>query len=184
MPNEDQIDEQISNASVEPQYLYSRTGESKLHISLKQIALYELIRSGFEVIVEPDFPPDHVISWRGYRPDLLGVQEQSNGRCYVVVECETHPDKTRFAKKNWHEIALQSRLFEEANLVFILAVPVGKISKVTQFRDIWEIWQIDIRSKAVWKIPRIDPAAVNKTLQHEKEIAVEKQKPKKRSKEQ
>lgn len=184
MPDEDQTDGQINNASVEPHYLYSRLSESNLHILLKQIALYELMRDGFEVIIEPDFPPDHVISWRGYRPDLLGVREQSNGRCYAVVECETHPDKTRFAKKNWREIALQSRLFEEANFTFILAVPVGKISKVTRFRDVWEIWQIDVHSKAIWKIPRIDTAATVKTQQHEKEITVEKPKMKKTSKEQ
>ena len=183
MPNKDQIEPKMDNTSAEQHYPHSRMNESNLHISLKQITLYELMRDGFEVIVEPDFPPDQIISWRGYRPDLLGIREQSNGRCYVVVECETHPDKTRFAKKNWQEITLQSRLFEEANLTFILSVPVGKISKVTRFRDIWEIWQIDTHSKTIWKIPRTDTADV-KTLQHEKEITVEKPKPKKTSKEQ
>jgi hypothetical protein len=172
---EDQTDTQTySTVAAEHQHhIHRRLNESKLHITLKQITLYELIRNGFQVIVEPDFPPGPLIAWRGYRPDLLGVHKTHTGRHYVVVECETHPDKTRFAKKNWHEIALQNRLFEKSDIKFILAVPVGKISKVTQFRDIWEIWQIDINSKTVWKIPCINTAV--KTKQHEEKITIKNQ---------
>jgi hypothetical protein len=121
---------------------------------LKQIVSENLIEKGFSIILEPDFPPGEEINWQNYRPDIFGVLKTSGKTHYVIVECETRPNKERFANKKWKEIVIQPKLFDEMSLTLILAVPFGYVSKVTSFGNLWEIWQVNTRKREVIKILR------------------------------
>lgn len=133
--------------------------ESPLHISLKQIVAAELQKLGFQVRFEPEEPPKNAVKWRSYRPDLIGVLSRPGETHFAIVECETRPSGTRFARKNWREIEFQSKLFEDTLISFILAVPIGSISKATSFRRKWEVWQINTITNELWKIPRCETGA-------------------------
>ncbi len=129
--------------------------ESELHIFLKKVVSDVLKSQGFRIIFEPKQPPCELIKWSNYRPDLVGVLSQQNMTKFIIVECETRPDRRRIARKKWREIAFQTRLFENTSTKFILAIPSGKISKVTSLRRNWEIWQINTATREVLKIPHI-----------------------------
>jgi hypothetical protein len=127
--------------------------ESELHLSLKQIVADELQNLGYDITFEPKYPPSELVKWRNYRPDLVGILKDQHKTQFVIVECETRPCETSFAKKNWWEIAYQTKLFEDI-IRFILAIPYGNVSKVTPFRRFWELWQINTTTQEIIKISR------------------------------
>jgi hypothetical protein len=128
--------------------------ESDLHILLKRKAADELERLGFQVFFEPEVSPIKTCDWRSYRPDIFAISRKVGLVKYLIAECETNPCKSRFEKKNWHGISIQTRFFEELSTSYILVVPFGKISDIAMFRLYWEIWQISPASNEIWKIPR------------------------------
>lgn len=138
--------------------------ESDLHINLKKITGNELERLGFQIFFEPEIPPIKGFEWRSYRPDIFAILKRLGIVKYLIVECETNPSKSRFRKKKWQGISFQTRFFEELSASFILVVPFGRISDITIFRCLWELWQINPSTNEIWKIPRLQPANIYQAM--------------------
>lgn len=116
-------------------------GESANHRSMKAIVRANLERERYSVVEEPLFPPGSRMSWRSYRPDLLGYKSEAGSEELVVVECETRPNMRRFLSKNHSSVWFEPNLFSEGTVRKILAVPQGKLKKVDmKLRNDWEIW--------------------------------------------
>lgn len=116
-------------------------GESATHRSMKNAVRVDLERERYHVIEEPLSPPKSKVSWRSYRPDLMGYRLEEGSEELVLVECETRPNMRRFLSKNHASVWFQPNLFREGNVRRILAVPRGKLKRVDmKLRRKWEIW--------------------------------------------
>ena len=116
-------------------------GESAIHRLMKNAVRANLERENYLVVEEPLSPPKSRVSWRSYRPDLLGYRSEDGTEELVLVECETSPSMRRFISKNHASVWFQPTLFREANVRRILAVPQGKLKRVDmKLRHSWEIW--------------------------------------------
>jgi len=107
------------------------------------------------VVEEPLYPPADWISWSTYRPDLLGYRSDREAEELVIVECETHPNMSRFGSKNFASLSFQASIFREGSIRRILAVPQGRLAAVDLgLRQHWEIWVLG-RTKPIQKMPRL-----------------------------
>jgi hypothetical protein len=128
--------------------------ESEVHRSMKAMVRSELEGERYAVIEEPPFPPGHKVSWRAYRPDLLGYRSEGGVEELVLVECETHPNMKRIGAKNHSSVWFQPYLFRKGSVRRILAVPQGSLGGLDmELRGAWEIWVLG-RSCPVEKIAR------------------------------
>lgn len=119
------------------------TGESPLHRAMKAIVRNDLARERYAVIEEAQLPPDARISWRSYRPDLVGYRSEDGNEELVLVECETRPNMRRLKAKKSGTVSFQPFLFKHGSVRRILAVPQGKLRSVDlKIRETWEIWVI------------------------------------------
>ncbi len=115
--------------------------ESPLHRRMKRIVTKELEGERYALMEEPLFPPSRRVSWKAYRPDLLGYRREDGEEQLVVTECETHPNMKRFAAKNIASLSFQPFLFQRGSIRRILAVPQGKLKSVDLgIRTKWEVW--------------------------------------------
>src|SRR2546422_9942899 len=96
--------------------------ESPLHRSMKAVVASELVRDGYEVIEEPLWPPNRLVSWEAYRPDLLGIAQTDSREEYALVECETRPRTKRLLAQNIWRVELQTRSDRQPRLRTILGV--------------------------------------------------------------
>lgn len=129
--------------------------ESDVHRSMKSIVREELKRERYEVIEEPLFPPSWRISWKSYRPDLLGYRSEGGAEELVLVECETRPRMKRIRAKNFTSVWFQPYLERNGSVRKILAVPQGKLKGVDlRIRDQWEVWVVGGRT-TMQKIPSL-----------------------------
>ena len=127
--------------------------ESSFHLSMKAMVRSELEYELYSVVEEPPFPPGGRLWWLGYRPDLVGYRGKEVEEEVVLVECETHPNMTRFGAKNHSSVWFQSRLSSPGSVRRILAVPQGKLGAVDlRIRDGWEVWVLG-NGGPVQKIP-------------------------------
>jgi len=116
-------------------------GESATHRAMKDIVKAELERECYSVVEEPLSPPGSKVSWKSYRPDLLGYRSEERAEELVLVECETKPNMRRFLSKNHTSVWFQPNLFKEGEIRKILAVPQGKLKRLDmRLRHRWEIW--------------------------------------------
>ena len=117
--------------------------ESNVHRSMKALVRGELEREHYAVLEEPLYPPGNKVSWRSYRPDLLGYRSMNGVEELVLVECETHPNMKRLHAKNHSSVWFQPYLYRQGSVRRILAVPQGKMRKVDmKIRDMWEVWSL------------------------------------------
>lgn len=117
--------------------------ESDVHLAMKAIIRRELERERYAVVQEPVAPPAKKVSWRAYRPDLMGYKSEGGLEELVLVECETRPNMRRLEKKNASSVWFQTYLNREGQVRRILAVPQGKLGAVDlAVRDVWEVWVI------------------------------------------
>jgi len=131
--------------------------ESPLHRSMKAVVASELVRNGYEVIEEPLWPPNRLVSWEAYRPDLLGIAQTDSREEYALVECETRPRTKRLLAKNIWRVELQSRIDRQPRLRRILVVPRGKLGALDlKLRRSCEIWVTD--EDDILKIPTCAPS--------------------------
>ena len=120
-----------------------RVAESDAHRSMKAVVRKELERARYAVVEEPLRPPGRKVSWRAYRPDLLGYRSEDGKEEIVLVECETHPNMKRFEGKNSSSVWFQPYLFRKGSVRRILAVPQGKLKSVDlRIRNRWEVWVV------------------------------------------
>ena len=127
-------------------------GESAIHRSMKNVVRVDLESEHYSVVEEPISPPRSKVSWKSYRPDLLGYRLEEGCEELVLVECETRPDMRRFLSKNHASVWFQPNLFREGYVRRILAVPQGKLRRVDmKLRHRWEIWIVG-SSRAVEKV--------------------------------
>ena len=131
--------------------------ESALHRGMKAVVASELTKEGYEVIEEPLWPPNRLVSWEAYRPDLLGVAQTDSREEYVLVECETRPRTKRLLAKNIWRVELQSKIDRQPRLRRILVVPRGKLGALDlKLRHSCEIWVAD--KADILKIPMCPPS--------------------------
>lgn len=101
----------------------------------------ELERERYAVVEEPLRPPEEKVSWRSYRPDLLGYRSEEGNEELVLVECETHPNMRRLHAKNAASVWFQPYLYRRGSVRRIVAVPQGKLRAVDmRIRGYWEVW--------------------------------------------
>jgi len=131
--------------------------ESALHRGMKAVVASELTKEGYEVLEEPLWPPNRLVSWEAYRPDLLGVAQTDSREEYVLVECETRPRTKRLLAKNIWRVELQSKIDRQPRLRRILVVPRGKLGALDlKLRRSCEIWVAD--KADILKIPMCPPS--------------------------
>jgi hypothetical protein len=117
--------------------------ESAVHRSMKAIVRQELENERYVVVEEPAYPPREKVSWRSYRPDLMGYRSEGGTEQLVLVECETHPNMKRLGTKNFASVWFQPYLFRKGSVRRILAVPQGKLHSVDMsIRAGWEVWVV------------------------------------------
>lgn len=117
--------------------------ESRVHRSMKAVVRSELEQEHYAVVEEPLFPPGDKVSWRSYRPDLLGYRSKDGVEELVLVECETHPNMRRLRAKNYSSVWFQPHLYRQGSVRRILAVPQGEMKKVDmRIRNDWEVWSL------------------------------------------
>jgi hypothetical protein len=110
---------------------------------MKAVVRAELEHEHYAVVEEPLYPPRRKVSWRSYRPDLLGYRSRNGVEELVLVECETRPNMKRLNAKNHSSVWFQPYLFREGSIRRILAVPQGKMRRVDmKIRDRWEVWAL------------------------------------------
>ena len=114
-----------------------------VHRSMKAVVRSELEQEHYAVVEEPLFPPGDKVSWRSYRPDLLGYRSKDGVEELVLVECETHPNMRRLRAKNYSSVWFQPYLHRQGSVRRILAVPQGEMKKVDmRIRNDWEVWTL------------------------------------------
>ncbi len=131
--------------------------ESTLHLEMKKAIASHLSDDGFEVTIEPSFPPRQFLRWSSYRPDLVGVrQDHGTVQCFFV-ECETNPSCERILRKQIDSITWQSLLLEELQISYLLVVPSGKLHRVmsSDLRRVWIVWTYERRSGEIRKFPSL-----------------------------
>jgi hypothetical protein len=127
-----------------------------LHRGMKAVVASELTKEGYEVVEEPLWPPNRLVSWEAYRPDLLGIAQTDSREEYALVECETRPTTKRLLAKNIWRVELQARIDRKPRLRRILVVPRGKLGALDlKLRRSCEIWVTD--NADVLKIPMCPP---------------------------
>jgi len=110
---------------------------------MKAVVRSELEQEHYAVVEEPLFPPGDKVSWRSYRPDLLGYRSKDGVEELVLVECETHPNMRRLRAKNYSSVWFQPHLYRQGSVRRILAVPQGEMKKVDmRIRNDWEVWSL------------------------------------------
>ena len=110
---------------------------------MKAAVRSELEQEHYAVVEEPLFPPGERVSWRSYRPDLLGYRSRDGVEELVLVECETHPNMRRLRAKNYSTVWFQPYLYRQGSVRRILAVPQGTMKKVDmRIRSQWEVWSL------------------------------------------
>ena len=131
--------------------------ESGVHRSMKAAVRSELEQEHYAVVEEPLFPPGQRVSWRSYRPDLLGYRSKDGVEELVLVECETHPNMRRLRAKNYSSVWFQPYLYRQGSVRRILAVPQGTMKKVDmRIRNQWEVWSLG-RTGPIEKCGLIQP---------------------------
>jgi hypothetical protein len=117
--------------------------ESTVHKTMKAVVRSELEQENYAVVEEPLFPPGRRVSWRSYRPDLLGYRSKDGIEELVLVECETHPNMRRLKAKKHSSVWFQPYLYRQGSVRRILAVPQGTMKKVDmKIRSQWEVWAL------------------------------------------
>jgi hypothetical protein len=110
---------------------------------MKAVVRSELEQEHYAVVEEPLFPPGDKVSWKSYRPDLLGYRSKDGVEELVLVECETHPNMRRLRAKNYSSVWFQPYLYRQGSVRRILAVPQGEMKKVDmKIRNDWEVWTL------------------------------------------
>lgn len=110
---------------------------------MKAVVRSELEQEHYAVVEEPLFPPGDKVSWKSYRPDLLGYRSKDGVEELVLVECETHPNMKRLRAKNSSSVWFQPHLYRQGSVRRILAVPQGEMKKVDmRIRNDWEVWTL------------------------------------------
>jgi len=135
--------------------------EGRFHQLLKEVALSELGKEGFELYVEPLEPPLERLDWCFYRPDILGLMCSRTRLSLVLVECETNPTTRRMKGKISRirrSFGFQKRLNENHLLRLLLVIPPGVLHRVvnSKIRRLWEIWIISETGKIIHKIPQLE----------------------------
>ena len=121
--------------------------ESQAHRVMKAIVRRELERQRYVVVEEPPYPPKEKVSWRSYRPDLLGYRSEGGTEEIVIVECETRPNMKRLSEKKSSSVWFQPYLFRRGSVRRILAVPQGRLSAVDmRIRNKWDVWVVGSNS--------------------------------------
>jgi hypothetical protein len=125
---------------------------------MKAVVRSELEQEHYAVVEEPLFPPGRKVSWRSYRPDLLGYRSKDGVEELVLVECETHPNMRRLRAKNYSSVWFQPYLYRQGSVRRILAVPQGTMKKVDmKIRNQWEVWALG-RKGPIEKCRLIQPS--------------------------
>ena len=146
-----------------PQRFMERSGkvEGSSHQLLKDVALDELGREGYDLYVEPSESPLERLVWRFYRPDILGLIRGRTLLSLVLVECETNPGLRRMMAKMAkirRSLGLQKRLNENHLLRLLLVIPPGALHRVasSSIRRLWEIWIVNETGNILHKIPQLE----------------------------
>jgi len=131
--------------------------ESQLHRDMKAVVASELTKEGYQVVEEPLWPPNRLVAWEAYRPDLLGIAQTDSREEYALVECETRPTTKRLLAKNIWRVELQASIDRQPRLRRILVVPRGKLGALDpKLRRSCEIWVAD--KADILKIPMCSPS--------------------------
>lgn len=118
--------------------------ESSLHKQMKKDACDELLRENYSVLYEPMTASSLMMTWRSYRPDLLGVRTGDGHQDYALVECETRPSTRKLLAKNYASVGVQVMIDCHCSIRRILVVPKGSLSRIdSQTRSSWETWVYD-----------------------------------------
>jgi hypothetical protein len=116
----------------------------------------KLAAEGYNMHLEPTYPPLERLTWIYFRPDVFGIIEKESNLRIVFAECETNPSISKIKNKTFQikQIVLQKFLGEIYELRLILAIPYGMFSKVnySRIRRLWEIWMINKRGRIVYKV--------------------------------
>ena len=133
--------------------------EGSLHQLLKEVAVGELEREGYDLFLEPLESPLERLVWRFYRPDILGLMCNETMSSLILVECETNPRMRRMIEKISklrQSFAFQKRLNEEHLLRLLLVIPPGVLHRVARpkIRGFWEIWVVSRTGSIIHRIPR------------------------------
>jgi hypothetical protein len=114
---------------------------------MKAVVRQELEHERYAVVEEPPFPPGERVTWKSYRPDLLGYRSEGGMEELVLVECETRPNMNRLREKNVSSVSFQPYLFRHGSVRRILAVPQGRLRLVDlRIRNSWEVWVVGTAS--------------------------------------
>ncbi len=129
--------------------------ESALHLEMKAAVASRLHDEGCKVAMELPYSPSRGLWWSSYRPDLFGVRRSGGWLEYTFVECETNPFAPRILRKRIDSVGYQTRLLEKLQLRFVLVVPKGKLSRVSNapIRRVWEIWTYEKWSGSFCRYP-------------------------------
>ncbi len=113
-----------------------------------------MVGEGYNVYVEPPYPPMNSVSWFGFRPDLLGIRDDFQSEGYAMVECETNLRPTTLMNKSAHVIFLQHKIGVKTGFRRILVLPSGRLRNPAYFvvNRNWELWLVNRFSRSVLKI--------------------------------
>jgi hypothetical protein len=133
--------------------------ESGLHSALKEAAYERLRKEGFRTYVEPSRPPCPEVGWRSRRPDIFATRLGKGLKEFVLIECEAHPSSSSLREKSIKlllHLWLQTDLTTSVSLNYVLVLPKGTAHSALGFRELWDLWVVDVRQKSVVEsIPRI-----------------------------
>ncbi|MCJ7636256.1 MAG: hypothetical protein MUO21_02070 [Nitrososphaeraceae archaeon] len=131
----------------------------ELHEILRNSAIRELQKEGYEIIVEPADSPFQRLNWRSYRPDLLGLFSNDSDFIIIFVECETNPNIRRIMEKTFklrQSLTLQKRINENHIFRYLLLIPSNSLARINslEIHYFWEIWIVNQVGNVIYKIPR------------------------------
>lgn len=133
--------------------------ESGLHGALKEAAYGRLRDGGFRIYFEPSQSPCPEVGWSSFRPDLFAVRLSRELKEFVLVECETHPSSSSLREKSIKlllHLWLQTDLATPIAFDYVIAMPKGSAHHAFGFRELWDLWIVDVKRKSVVEsIPRI-----------------------------